>query len=158
MQRVSITESRAGIARLGKTVWTFRTYPDGESVENTRTEVGDRLFPVAPQASPLKPAPGFSPEGGISLPVCVSHRSRATTQPFHILPMRQHLYQILRNEIPILFSKHMVGLLNYDLALVPPSGLLRVRGGAAVRWLTHTGSSCAALRAKTKQPEAGFRL
>ena len=69
MQRVSITESRAGIARLGKTVWTFRTYPDGESVENTRTEVGDRLFPVAPQASPLKPAPGFSPEGGTSLPL-----------------------------------------------------------------------------------------
>jgi len=28
----------------------------------------------------------------------------------------------------------------------------------AVRWLTHTGSSCVALRAKTKQPGAGERL
>ena len=30
--------------------------------------------------------------------------------------------------------------------------------GAAVRWLTHTGSSCAALRAEIKQPQAGLRL
>jgi len=46
---------------------------------------------------------GISSEGDISLPVCVSHRTRATTQPFCILPMRQHLVQILRNLITIAF-------------------------------------------------------
>jgi hypothetical protein len=39
---------------------------------------------------------GFSPEGDTSLPVCVSHRTLATTQPFFILQMRQHPFQILR--------------------------------------------------------------
>ena len=57
-----------------------------------------------------KPAPGFSPEGGTSLPVCVSHRILAPTQPFYILPMRKHLFQILRNSIHVLFSKQMLGL------------------------------------------------
>ena len=52
---------------------------------------------------------GFSPEGGTSLPVCVSHRTLATTQPFYIFPMRKHLFQILRNYITILFSKHLLG-------------------------------------------------
>jgi hypothetical protein len=53
---------------------------------------------------------GFSPEGGTSLPVCVSHRILEATQPLYILPMRKHLFQILRNAIPIAFSKHMRGL------------------------------------------------
>jgi hypothetical protein len=58
----------------------------------------DNLFNrVAAPPSSLKPAPGFSPEGGTSLPVCVSHRILAPTQPFYILPMRKHLFQILRN-------------------------------------------------------------
>jgi len=39
---------------------------------------------------------GFSPEGDTSLPVCVSHRTLATTQPFSNLQMRQHPFQILR--------------------------------------------------------------
>ena len=39
---------------------------------------------------------GFSPEGDTSLPVCVSHRNPATTQPFFILQMRQHPFQLLR--------------------------------------------------------------
>jgi hypothetical protein len=43
-------------------------------------------------AWPLKPAPGFSPEGETSLPVCVSHRTLETTQPFYIHQMRQHLF------------------------------------------------------------------
>jgi len=55
----------------------------------------------------------FSPEGGTSLPVCESHRILAPTQPFYVLPMHKHLYQILRNSIPVLFSKHMLGLKNY---------------------------------------------
>ena len=63
--------------------------------------------------APLTPAPGFSPEGGTSLPVCVSHRILARTQPFYILSMRKHLYQILRNSISILFEKHMLGLQCY---------------------------------------------
>jgi hypothetical protein len=97
VQDVSITESRRGISRLDKRVWTFRTYPNGVSAENYRTEVGDRIFPVTPQASPLKPAPGFSPEGDTSLPVCVSHRTLATTQPFDFFWMRQHLFSIIRS-------------------------------------------------------------
>jgi hypothetical protein len=97
MRNISITESRRGISRLDKRVWTFRTYPNGVSVENYRTEVGDRIFPVTPQASPLKPAPGFSPEGVTSLPVCVSHRTLATTQPFYFFWMRQHLFSIIRS-------------------------------------------------------------
>jgi hypothetical protein len=39
---------------------------------------------------------GFSPEGDTSLPVCVSHRNLATTQPFFILQLRQHPFQLLR--------------------------------------------------------------
>jgi hypothetical protein len=42
VQDVSITESRRGISRLDERVWTFRTYPNGTSVGNYRTEVGDR--------------------------------------------------------------------------------------------------------------------
>jgi hypothetical protein len=64
-------------------------------------------------APPRTPAPGFSPEGGTSLPVCVSHRILARTQPFCILSMRKHLYKILRNSISILFEKHMLGLQCY---------------------------------------------
>ena len=39
------------------------------------------------------------------------------------------------------------GGLRTPAGLVPPSGLLRVWGVAAIWWLTHTGRSCAALRA-----------
>ncbi len=69
MRDISITESRHGISRLDERVWTFRTYPNGVSVENYGIALGDRIFPVTPQASPLKPTPGFSPEGGTSLPL-----------------------------------------------------------------------------------------
>jgi hypothetical protein len=54
--------------------------------------------------------PDFSPEGDTSLPVCVSHRTLATTQPFDILPMRKHPLQIMRNAISISFSKQMLDL------------------------------------------------
>jgi len=70
-------------------------------------------FLLMPHASILKPASCcmvFSPEGDTSLPVCVSYRILAPTQPFYILPMRKHLYQVLRNSISVLFSKYMLGL------------------------------------------------
>jgi hypothetical protein len=63
VQRISITESRGGIAKFVKTDWTFRTYPNGESVENNGIALGDRLLQLRPQASALKPASGISPEG-----------------------------------------------------------------------------------------------
>jgi hypothetical protein len=54
--------------------------------------------------------PDFSPEGDTSLPVCVSHRTLETTQSFDILSMRKHPLQIMRNAVPISFSKQMLGL------------------------------------------------
>jgi hypothetical protein len=39
---------------------------------------------------------GFSPEGGTSLPVCVSHRTLASTQTFYLLQMRQQPFQLIR--------------------------------------------------------------
>ena len=53
---------------------------------------------------------GFSPEGDTSLPVCVSHRTLATTQPFFILQMRQHPFQMLRISLTTLFSQQKLSL------------------------------------------------
>jgi hypothetical protein len=51
-----------------------------------------RLAPLTPYASPLKPAPGFSPEGGTSLPVCVSHRTLANKRHVWYQPRHCMLY------------------------------------------------------------------
>jgi hypothetical protein len=86
---------------------------DCPSVVSSTWESGAILSKSNRLAPPRTPSPGFSPEGGTSLPVCVSHRILARTQPFYILSMRKHLYQILRNSISILFEKHMLVLQCY---------------------------------------------
>ena len=74
---------------------------------------------------------GFSPEGDTSLPVCVSHRTLATTQPFHFLQMRQHPFQMLLMSRTIVFRKQRLSLSSYQTphSAQPLGSLAKIHNG-----------------------------
>ena len=96
---------------------------------------------------------GISSEGDISLPVYLSRRTRATTQPFYIHQMRQRLVQILRNSISIAFKNSCSASKTTPHSLCRPRGFWGCWGGFPNPVAYAHRQRSAALWAEIKQPD-----